>query len=204
MKKFLNKRNLLIVGISVIIIAAISVTLCLILGNGKPSEREVFIRGDFEYSLIDEYNVEIVGYVGDSKNVSIPTALQGKIVLSIGDYAFASSDIKSVDFGDFIEYIGDYAFAGCTNLTEIVFSEDLKEIGNGAFQECSEIKEIMLPETTRKIGNYSFAGCKMLSDIEFPKALQSIGVRAFSNCVNIEALSISSDSVSRVPLRPKK
>ena len=79
MKKILNKKCLIAALCAVLALATVLI-LFFVLGDKEVPERTVYISGDFEYVAIDEHNVEIVGYVGDSKNVSIPTALNGKIL----------------------------------------------------------------------------------------------------------------------------
>lgn len=54
--------------------------------------------------------------------------------------------------------IGDYAFLGCTNLTEITIPEGITSIGTKAFFDCKNLMEIKLPETLERIGYEAFEG----------------------------------------------
>ena len=60
-------------------------------------------------------------------------------ILSIGDYAFGSCRIKSVEIPETVTNIGDWAF-GFTDLTEIVIPASVKTIGEGAFFSCSSLQ----------------------------------------------------------------
>ena len=44
--------------------------------------------------------------------------------------------VKEVVLGNNVEYIGNYAFAGFSGLTNITIPENVTTIGNGAFSYC--------------------------------------------------------------------
>ena len=56
--------------------------------------------------------------------------------------------------------IGNFAFAGCTNLQEIVFPQkNLKKIKNYSFSGCTSLKEFDIPEGVENLGDSSLYGC---------------------------------------------
>lgn len=61
--------------------------------------------------------------------------------------------------------IGDYAFWGCTDLTNVTLSNSITEIGWGAFIECSSLTSITIPNSVTKIGSSVFDGCTNLKEI---------------------------------------
>ncbi|MFW5780520.1 MAG: leucine-rich repeat protein, partial [Bacillota bacterium] len=63
--------------------------------------------------------LELSQYLGSSQTISIPLSLNGMNVVSIGDYAFYNTPIKSVDIPTSVKYIGNYAFANSINLESI-------------------------------------------------------------------------------------
>jgi len=67
-----------------------------------------------------------------------------------------------VEFGEFLNEIGDCAFYGCTNLEQVVFGQDLMYIGSMAFYKCLNLHEITLPVQLAYIGSNAFtmAGIK--------------------------------------------
>ena len=80
-----------------------------------------------------------------------------------------------------ITNIGDSAFDGCPNLTYVAFAgynKDIK-IGDYAFANCSKLNNVVLADTITKIGNYSFYHTA-LSKIRLPSRLVSIGDFAFA------------------------
>ena len=82
MKLSRTKRNILIASASLLIIAAVLVTLLLI--SGGEDEPSVYRYGDFEYTVLENGRLEITDYLGDAKDVKIPTAIEGRSVYSIG------------------------------------------------------------------------------------------------------------------------
>lgn len=88
--------------------------------------------------------------------------------------------IKKIVLGDGITQIGNFAFAGCTNLQEIVFPQkNLKKIKENVFYGCSSLKEFIVPEGVESLGDSSFYGCSSIEKISFPSTLKEIP--CFSN-----------------------
>lgn len=67
------------------------------------------------------------------KNTNIPSS-----VTSIGEGAFAFSDLSSVTIPNSVTTIGNAAFYGCSNLTSITIPEFVTSIGSGAFCQFSD------------------------------------------------------------------
>ena len=84
---------------------------------------------------------------------------------TIGNEAFADSSVEYVELFGSITTIGDGAFAGCTNLTELALPASLETIGAGAFAGCTGITEITLPASLVSIGAGAFDGCTNLSKV---------------------------------------
>ncbi len=110
---------------------------------------------------------------------------------------------------DSVQYIGDYAFAGCMDLINVVIGKGVTAIGEHAF-ESSGIAVIVLGEFTGKgegerlgesslvsIGDYAFAECSTLEEIEMPATLRSVGLSAFEDSAiwtQSETLSVYADN----------
>ena len=134
----------------------------------------------------------------------------------IGDKGkeFDGSRIKKVIIPDGVTTIETYAFAGLTELEEVVLPDTLVNIGLGAFYKCENLKKINLEkvkfinkdafsgtklgdgveikfDSIVAIGNYSFENT-LLKTIKLPATAQSLGVGAFKG--NKELLTVEFDA----------
>lgn len=74
------------------------------------------------------------------------------------------SDILNVIIEEGVTSIGNYAFSGCTNLTDITISNTVKSIGNAAFSN-TDLTEINIPDNVTSIGSSAFNRCVSGSNI---------------------------------------
>ena len=83
-------------------------------------------------------------------------------------WAQYQKQIKSIQKDSRSQYttIGDYAFAGCKNLTSVD-----------------------LPNTVTKISGYAFDNCTGLTSVTIPNSVTSIGKNAFSRCTGLTTIT---------------
>ena len=92
--------------------------------------------------------------------------------------------------------IGDSAFKGCTNLTEITIPNSVTSIGTLAFVDCKKLKTIELPDSVTGIGDYAFMRCYDLKSIKIPNSVTSIGTYAFATCTALTSIVLSGSITS--------
>jgi len=73
------------------------------------------------------------------------------------------SSITSVVVESGVTSIGDYAFQGCTNLTEVTIS--VTSVGQSAFSDCTGLTDVTIGNIVTTIGDYAFQGCTNISTI---------------------------------------
>lgn len=87
------------------------------------------------------------------------------------------------------------AFANANEITKVSFASGsaIEKIGDYAFDGCSKLSEITLPATLKSIGDYAFRGCDRLTKINLTdnSALYKVGYDAFADCE--EALNTDGD-----------
>ena len=94
------------------------------------SEVEVTYKGSSYNEFYNEYNGSVV----------IPSLVEyggfTYSVTSIGDNAFSSCDLTSIEIPNSVTSIGDYAFVYCLSLTSIQIPNSVTSIGNNALRYC--------------------------------------------------------------------
>ncbi len=143
-----------------------------------------------KYSVIG--NQALIEAVDESvkDDVIIPDTLGGFPVVSILEYAFRETDIKSIKLPDSITYIGEGAFMDCEKLEKINIPMGVKEIKKDTFSQCFSLKEIKLSGTVTLIGGNAFFSCTALEKINL-SGVTTIEFSAFRNCKKLSGVTFS-------------
>ena len=129
------------------------------------------IDGDIAYS--DSTKTTVVRYLGNSKNVTIPST-----VTEIGDYSFEKTAVESVTIQGNVTRIGNNAFSE-SKLKTINLPSTVTVIDSNAFNQ-SQLESITLPNGITTIGNSAFRYTNITS-INLPNTITSLGNSAFSS-----------------------
>ena len=108
---------------------------------------------------------------------------------SVPWYSYRSK-IKTVDIGNGVTSIGDYAFSGCSGLTSVTIPNSVTRIGKCAFYACTSLTSITIPNSVTSIGQFAFYGCSGLTSITIPNSVTSIGDWAFFDCSSLTSITI--------------
>lgn len=155
-------------------------------------------------------------YIGNDKNVAIPSDLYGMPVSSIGMSAFELYiNLISVNVPDSVQEIQHYAFYHDVFMTRAILGSNITNIGFAAFAECVDLKTINVPATMlldgafakcyslqnvsigtnlTYIGRNAFTQCYSLKSLVMPKSLQVIDNLAFVQCISLKALYFEGDA----------
>lgn len=137
--------------------------------------------GVWKYTVSNDNNAEIIGYLGKEKNISIPEKIGNFTVTSIGSAAFYNSDIEKIKFSSSIDSIGWWAFYGCKKLYSVEFNDGLNNIKYGAFMNCHSLKEVSLPYTVYSIGEDAFGvSCSTSKNIEDHYSKKVVSKQSYS------------------------
>ncbi|MCR4658507.1 MAG: leucine-rich repeat domain-containing protein [Lachnospiraceae bacterium] len=80
-----------------------------------------------------------------------------------------------------VQKIGEYAFWGANNLTDVSISKTVKTIPEYAFANCGGLTNVVLPYGVQSLMAYSFADCNSLRNIVIPDTVSYIDVNAFAS-----------------------
>ncbi len=122
-------------------------------------------------------------YNKDVKYIHIPDN-----VAIIGDNAFCSSSLISIDMPNHLEFIDAYAFSDCDSLIRVGMPSSLDRMGEGVFEYCSHLPSIDIPNGLQVIPYMSFYFCEALSSITWGDAVEAIDSFAFGGCAFEELL----------------
>lgn len=92
---------------------------------------------------------------------------------------YVKKDIKKIVLGSSVQFIGEYAFANCTEVKEVTLGSTLFRIGQSAFKNCSKLEKIDFPKRLAVIQSKAFDGCKQLTRFTFSGEYPTIEADAF-------------------------
>ncbi len=125
-----------------------------------------------------------------SGEVTLPTTLGGKTVVTIGGDAFINcSGMTGVVIPNTVATIASSAFKG-TGLTGVVIPDSVTTIGASAFQECTSLASVTIPSSVTSLGNYAFYNCDALEEVTIPGSIEAIGEHAFRDCDSLDKVVI--------------
>jgi len=87
--------------------------------------------------------------------------------------------LTTLNIGDEVTTIPDYAFCLCVNLSSITIGNNLKSIGKSAFRMCRNITSISIPNSVTVIGEGAFFQADALTSISIGSGVTTIGNLAF-------------------------
>lgn len=125
---------------------------------------------------------------------------------------------ENLVFPDSVTTIGEYAYEDCALIKRVEFGNNIQTLRAGAFYGCESIESIIIPDSVINMYNSVFAGCSSLIDVKIsqnltqlysnvfnrtglisviiPKKIKRLGSGVFYGCVNMEYMTILSDTVA--------
>ncbi|MGN0475931.1 MAG: leucine-rich repeat protein [Ruminococcus sp.] len=196
-RKKTTKRT---VALVVVISLLFSFTVSTIFASSSYVTRRGVTEDGWRYSVDDISEVTIIGYSGNSTEVTLPAEVDGlpvthtcynmltdtpveKLIIPDCDNlyqfygaSFSSSDsLKEVKIGSmFAEVIGGI-LSDCIKLNKVVFSDDFTLKANEYNNSNKEF------ELGSFISSYAFSACPSLKTFVVPEGIQSVLERSFMN-----------------------
>ena len=144
----------------------------------------------YSFNCIRENGMAIDGstflqYFGDETEIALPAN-----VTSIGAYAFAGTNVRTVLVPGNIRTIGANAFSGCDTLESVRLLSGVRTISANAFYGAAGLMEVEIPNTVTSIGASAFYGCSSLQEVVVPNSVTSIGAGAFQGCNSLVKMTL--------------
>lgn len=144
------------------------------------------------YQVIDDSVTIIKCEEKDSKEMAIPSTIEGFPVTAIGDSAFEDCNLlRTLSMPESVTSIGNRAFYGCTVLKNLTLSENLTFMGEKAFSYCSSLTKFNIPKGITTIESETFWSCTKLRNVTFPPSVTTIGPSAFRHCSGLEKVILT-------------
>lgn len=137
-------------------------------------------------------NGVLVVYNGPGGDVVIPSS-----VTSIGDRAFMGRiELTNITIPNSVTDIGYAAFVGCYGLTNVTIPNSVTSIGGSAFDACYGLTSVTIPESVSVIGDWAFLSCRNLTSVTIPASVTNLGEGAFCDCAHLTSVTIPKSIVS--------
>ena len=172
-------------------------------GNNKVFSKDnqntnkIYEAENYRYCLNEKSQAVITQYMGNEKEVIIPSELDGHTVTELAPLSFSylktpyPEERLSVTIPDTVEKIGVYAFAYNINLKSVKLSSKLRIIPDECFESCRSLENINFPDSIKEIHFMAFEDCVSLENIKFSSQLHTLGKFSFYNCESITSLIFS-------------
>lgn len=148
----------------------------------------------------DRETVRITRFQGLASQVEVPGRIQGLPVAAVDRKAFLSKkNLRRVWLPDTLEEIGDWAFAYCDHLTEIVIPSGTVRFGKAVFLECRELKRISAGKRQDGAGGAAFPAELMAAAVTAMDAAYLLDMEAAGGGEWLEKWDARLGSVLRVP-----
>ena len=167
--------------------------------NPSPSEITATINSiDSNMSKLSNLAISMITGIG-GQEVYIPT---DEKYTKIRDFAYYAEGSESYRHDNFvipanISGVGNYAFAGCSQLycNNFQIPLTLKNIDTYAFLNCSNLKGDVVFHELCTLLTHSFDGCTGLTSVEIFSDISSASY-AFQNCTSLKKVTLHSPITS--------
>tara|TARA_B100000963_G_scaffold319329_1_gene301116 strand:- start:342 stop:1103 length:762 start_codon:yes stop_codon:yes gene_type:complete len=143
----------------------------------EPAKEEIPVDPNLKYEVKDSAVTISKCDKKASGTITIPATIEGKRVISIGDYAFS----------------------GCESLTKITIPDSVISIGNSAFFQCNSLISITIPDNVTSIGSHVFYNCTNLTSVMIGNGITSISKLASKSCRSLTEVTFLGDAPKEGP-----
>ncbi len=136
---------------------------------------QIYQSGDYEYT-VNNNEITIKNYLGNDREVSIPSEINGMTVTKIGEYSFNGFKRYKEDCSGFENHPNE-----CNNkrIRKISVPSTVRKICNNAFGNMDRLSEVVLVEGLETIAEHAFVNCPKLKKIKLPDSLATFSLSSF-------------------------
>lgn len=170
--------------------------------SGTPAQWEAIEIGtDKNEKLLAatmHYDISCDRTSGDDAWFTYDEATGAVVISGTGETAnfyedFSGLEIKSVEVGNGITYIGSEMFKDHTELTTVVLGDKIEKIGNYAFYNTG-IETLSIPDSVERLGEEAFSACANLKTIDIGKGLIGLSSNPFAGLPSLEKITVDEEN----------
>ncbi|MBE5810130.1 MAG: hypothetical protein E7318_04250 [Clostridiales bacterium] len=140
---------------------------------------------------VDSYCITDVSGGEEGSTLVVPEMINGTMISTIGEYAFADTVFGHITLPDRVINLGRGAFQNCRSLVSIDLPDQLLIINPDCFMGCSSLKGISFPASIQIFSTYqTFSGCTSLESITLPDIVTSLGYNTFADCSALKSVTL--------------
>ena len=128
------------------------------------------------------------------KDSQLKSLIIGEQVKSIPAYlAWGQKQLTSITIPNSVAFIGDYAFSGCSGLTDVEYNAvscSPKDSNQSWFKDC-QLKSLLIGEQVKSIPAYFAFEQQKLKSITIPESVTSIDETAFLGCYKLSSVNFN-------------
>ena len=155
-----------------------------------------------EYAFLPDGAVVTGGFPIEGV-ITIPSKIDGRDVVRIGDYAFAGAmqddgevdrrnDIGQAILPEGLLSIGQRAFY-YNDVMDVNIPESVRDVQDEAFRACERLEEVEFSKNLRYIGFEAYRDCHAIIELNIPGTVEFMGDGAFYICKNLRTLKVDTD-----------
>ena len=153
----------------------------------------------YTYVELDDGTIEIRSYTGHRRYITIPDYIDGKVVSSIGEFAFkGETRLREVKLPKYLKRIRMSAFEGCSNLVSMAIPDTVTEIGEKAFLDNVRLSTLTFGANSQlvSIGDYAFSGCAKMRTFTVPSKVTELNATAFYRNTSMIAYDVQNGNTA--------
>lgn len=185
-----------IITVIVLLAVALSITATISIDESDGAGMfPDFHVGDLQYDYVDRENATVAfnGIRTDSEIVEIPASVEYDgvtyTVVGIAPSALYIKNVSSVSIPNTVTYIGNSAFRGCSQLSEVVIPDSVASIGQSAFAS-SGLVSVNIPDSVTTLGAGAFERCTRLTEVSIGSGIMELPSNAFATCTSLTSVTI--------------
>jgi hypothetical protein len=127
--------------------------------------------------------------------LTIPATIEGKPVVKIGESAFfGCHELTEVVVGNSVTLIDGFAFFGCRGLKTVTVGDNVSTIGTRAFNSCSALINVTFGKKVALIEASAFERSSRIEKVIIPDSVTRIGKSAFRYCTELRHVDFRGDA----------